>query len=104
MRRLALVFGSSTQATSTVLAAFLGGLAIGTVIWGRVADRRPYAALTVFAIIEIVTGLYGVASLWIFSGVEALYLSAYPLFFGNSQLFTGLQFILSSLAMLGPVI
>src|SRR5438093_3378888 len=39
MRRLALVFGNTTLATSTVLAAFLAGLAIGTVLWGRWADR-----------------------------------------------------------------
>jgi spermidine synthase len=33
MRRLALVFGHTTLATSTVLAAFLAGLAIGTFLW-----------------------------------------------------------------------
>src|SRR5262245_6187477 len=78
MRRLALVFGSTTLATSTVLAAFLGGLAIGTVLWGRLSDRRPHSTLTIFGVVEIVTGLYGFASLWIFRSVEAIYLAAYP--------------------------
>ena len=73
MRRLALVFGNTTLATSTVLAAFLAGLAIGTVLWGRLADRRPQSTLIVFAILEVATGLYGFASLWIFRGVERLY-------------------------------
>src|SRR5512132_1116240 len=79
MRRLALVFGNTTLATSTVLAAFLAGLAIGTFLWGRLADRRPQSTLVVFALIEAAAGLYGFASLWIFKGVESLYLAAYPL-------------------------
>ena len=35
MRRLALVFGSTTLAVSTVLAAFMGGLALGSYFFGR---------------------------------------------------------------------
>src|SRR5262249_62052966 len=77
MRRLALVFGNTTLATSTVLAAFLAGLAMGTFLWGRFADRRPQSALTMFAVIEAATGLYGFASLWIFAGVQWMYLAAY---------------------------
>ena len=49
MRRLALVFGNTTLATSTVLAAFLAGLAIGAFFWGRWADRRPESTMKVFA-------------------------------------------------------
>ena len=104
MRRLALVFGSTTLATSTVLAAFLGGLAIGTWIWGRLADSRPQSSLGVFAIIEIATGLYGFASLSIFRIVQAMYLAVYPSLADHARLFTGLQFILSALAILLPAI
>jgi spermidine synthase len=104
MRRLALVFGNTTLATSTVLAAFLAGLAIGTVLWGRLADRRPNYTLTVFAIIEVATGLYGFASLWIFRGVERLYLAAYPSFADRTSLFAGLQFVLCAFAIVPPVI
>ena len=78
MRRLALVFGSTTLATSTVLAAFLGGLALGACIWGLVADLRPQSTVTIFAAIEIGTGLYGLASMWVFRGVQAIYAAAYP--------------------------
>src|SRR5580658_6900038 len=78
MRRLALVFGSTTLATSTVLVAFLGGLAIGAWIWGRLADSRPRSALAFCAIIEIATGLYGFTSLPVFRFVQAMYLAVYP--------------------------
>ena len=44
-RQLVLVFGNTTQAVSAILTGFFGGMAIGSVIGGRVADRvRPAAA------------------------------------------------------------
>ena len=33
------IFGSTAYAASTVLAAFMGGLAIGSFLLGRIADR-----------------------------------------------------------------
>lgn len=46
-RLLHLVFGVSTLAVSAVLAAFMGGLALGGVLFGRLADRaqRPQRGL-----------------------------------------------------------
>src|SRR6202171_641279 len=38
-RMLGLVFGGTTLAVSTVLAAFMGGLALGSTIAGRTAAR-----------------------------------------------------------------
>ena len=102
MRRLALVFGNTTLATSTVLAAFLGGLAAGAWIWGLLADSRPQSTLGFFAIIEIATGLYGFASLPVFRVVQAMYLAVYPPLANHSSLFIGVQFILSALAILPP--
>jgi hypothetical protein len=109
MRRLALVFGSTALATSATLVALLGGLAIGGWIWGRVADRRPQSILIVLAAVQIATGFYGFASLWIFRGVQALYLAAYPLLSGqalsgravagHASLFAGAQLLLNALAM-----
>src|SRR5688572_26034269 len=39
VRKLVEVFGSSTLAISTVLATFMGGLALGAWLGGKVADR-----------------------------------------------------------------
>ena len=43
LRLLSLVFGVTVYAASTVLASFMAGLAIGSAVAGRVADRvrRP---------------------------------------------------------------
>ena len=102
MRRLVLVFGSTTLATSTVLAAFLGGLAVGAWLWGRVADRRPRAALGVYGLVEAGIGLYALASPLIFRAAEAIYLGLYPVVAGRPGAFVGVQFLLSVLVILVP--
>ena len=102
MRRLALVFGSTTLATSTVLAAFLGGLAIGAVLWGRVADRRPSAGLAIFGLVEAAVGVYALLSPLAFRGVDAVYLALYPVLAGRQALFVTLQFALCALVIVPP--
>jgi len=39
LRELRLVFGASTPATAATLAVFMAGLGIGSLVWGRRADR-----------------------------------------------------------------
>jgi spermidine synthase len=59
-RSLVLVLGSTAQAVSSVLAAFLGGLALGAAILGRRADRsmRP---LRFCAGLELAIGAWAIA-------------------------------------------
>ena len=38
-RQLVLVFGNTTQAVATILTGFFGGMAIGSFLGGRLADR-----------------------------------------------------------------
>ena len=56
-RMLRHVFGSTTLAISTVLTAFMGGLALGSYLFGRYADRikKP---LVVYAVAEGIVGVY----------------------------------------------
>jgi spermidine synthase len=60
MRMLGLVFGATTIAVSVVLAAFMGGLALGSAFAARIAPRitRPLRA---YAWIEIAIGLYALS-------------------------------------------
>ncbi len=104
MRRLVLVFGSTTLATSTVLVAFLGGLAVGAWVWGRAADRQPHWSLALFALAEAGTGFYGLISPWVFGRMESLYVAAYPGLATRQGLFIGVQFVLSALVILPPAI
>jgi spermidine synthase len=104
MRRSVLVFGGTMLVTAAVTLTFVAGLAIGSWTWGRWADRRPHSTLTAFAAIQFATGLFGFASLWIFHGVEALYLAVYPLLAGHANLLAITQLMLSALVVLPPAI
>ena len=72
MRELTLIFGATTLAVSTVLAVFMGGLAFGSLIGGRWADRvqRP---LRLYAWLELAIGLYGLAIPYLFSLLPTVY-------------------------------
>jgi len=55
MRLLSLIFGNSVYASATVLAGFMGGMAIGGFVFGRVADRTR-APLCLYGILELLVG------------------------------------------------
>ena len=57
---LALLFGSTIQAQTVVLAIFMGGLALGNRLFGRYADRSP-RPLLIYGGIEIAIGIYAFA-------------------------------------------
>ncbi|MBL9008679.1 MAG: fused MFS/spermidine synthase [Myxococcales bacterium] len=68
-RELGLVFGSTTLAISTVLSVYMGGLALGSLIGGRLCDRRGAAELPwlsrrpllTYAAVEAGVGLFALA-------------------------------------------
>ncbi|MEO8228254.1 MAG: fused MFS/spermidine synthase [Chloroflexota bacterium] len=58
-RQLVLVFGNTTQAVSAILTGFFGGMAIGSALGGRLADRirrplRMYGLLEVILVVVVV--------------------------------------------------
>src|SRR5215211_5970760 len=57
-RQLVLVFGNTSQAVSTILTGFFGGLAIGGAVGGRIADRvarplRLYGSLELVVVVVV---------------------------------------------------
>src|SRR5947209_6368628 len=71
-RLLNLVFGVSLLSVSAVLAAFMGGLALGGIVFGRLADRtnRP---LRMYAWLEAGIGVAGLFVPLAFAGIRAIY-------------------------------
>ncbi|MBI4533718.1 MAG: fused MFS/spermidine synthase [Candidatus Melainabacteria bacterium] len=53
VRLLGLVLGNTTQATSSVLAVFLGGLALGAYLGGKLADRTQASLLVIYGALEL---------------------------------------------------
>ncbi|NQT00396.1 MAG: spermidine synthase, partial [Planctomycetes bacterium] len=71
-RAFGVVFGNTIFAVSTVLTAFMLGMAAGSWLFGRIADRslRP---LRLFALLEIGIGLYAFAFATILTTVDVFY-------------------------------
>ena len=65
-RGMAVLFGASHQATGALLAAFMGGLALGSELGARVSDRGR-APMLGYALAEAIVGGYALASSRIFA-------------------------------------
>jgi spermidine synthase len=100
-RMLGLVFGATTLAVSTVLAAFMGGLALGSALAGRsgASIRRPVCA---YGLLEIGIALYALAVPFLFSLVDNLYALIWQHFHPGFFVFSLWRFLLSCVMLLVP--
>jgi spermidine synthase len=74
-RQLSLIFGVTVFAAATVLAAFMGGLALGSFAIGRWLDRHPNP-LRVYALLEAGIGASALAMPFALRAIEPLYVAA----------------------------
>src|SRR6185312_4308023 len=100
-RMLGLVFGATTLAVSTVLASFMGGLALGSALAGRVASRLKHP-LRVYGFIEIAVALYALMVPWLFRLVDHLYALLWQQAHPNPFIFSLWRFVLSGVTLLVP--
>ncbi len=75
-RVFTLTFGVSVYAVSAVLAAFMGGLALGSFAFGRIADRSRNA-VRLYGLIEGAIGLYAFVLVGLFKWLEPVYVFLY---------------------------
>jgi spermidine synthase len=98
---LTLVFGATAFATSTILASFFAGLALGSFSFGRLVDRGRNPLL-VYALLEAGIGVLAFVMPLLFSGLSEVYAGAWRRFgFGYYQI-NLLRFVLSFLVLLLP--
>ena len=84
-RQLVLVFGNTTQAVSAILTGFFGGMAIGAVVGGRLADRVR-SPLRMYGILEIVLVGVVLATPVTFDVIREVYRGIYPTLQGTPWL------------------
>src|SRR5262249_44807287 len=75
LREFRLIFGASTAASAAVVAIFIGGLGLGGLAWGPVADRRR-RPLLLYALLEGIVALSAAATPYLLSVVRSMYLSS----------------------------
>ncbi len=101
-RRLTHIFGSTTLAVSTVLAAFMGGLAVGSVLLGGWADRHRARALRAYGLLEVAIGLLGFSIPLLLGAVGFVYLRLAPALEAWPMLFFVAQFLLVGVVLVLP--
>ena len=101
IRMLVLIFGATTLAVSTVLTVFMGGLALGSVIFGRTVSRWGNPLL-VYAILELAIGGYGLLIPKIFPHLIPIYQIIWEGFHHNFYLFSLFRFFLISVVLMIP--
>lgn len=101
MRMLGLVFGHTVFAITTVLVAFMGGLALGASFFGRLIDRRG-RPLRVYGLLEAGIGLYALLVPALLALAELAYLGLHRSLGLSFFAFTLAQFALVFFILLVP--
>ena len=101
LRLLALVFGVTVYAASTVLAGFMAGLGIGSYAAGRLATRitRPLAA---FGIAEVLVGITAFASPVVLDALTRVWVVLHPSLPDSVAVITIIRFVVAFLVLIVP--
>ncbi len=102
-RYLTLVFGATSVAISTVLTAFMGGLALGAFLSARFGDsiRDPVRA---YAGLELFVAAWGFGLPWAMGGLPEVYSLLWTSLGGPGPALVGLRFVLAMALLLPPTV
>ena len=102
-KSLALIFGSTSDATTTVLATYMGGLALGAWIGGWLSGRVRNL-LRAYALCELAIGVICAASPLTLHAVRSLYVAAAGSIDPGAAVLLVLRVALGGLALLPPTL
>ncbi len=100
-KALGLIFGHTVYAIATVLAAFMGGLALGSAWLGQWSERHAHPLL-LYAWLELGIAATGALSLAGLAGVRSLYLASYHAVAGSAVALLALRFVAAAIVLLLP--
>ncbi|MHB8874975.1 MAG: fused MFS/spermidine synthase [Myxococcaceae bacterium] len=98
-KHLSNVLGNGGQSHAVVLATFMGGLALGAFVFGRMVDRAR-SPLRLYGYFELGIGLYALAFPSVLHGLGRVYLEVAPALPESARLFPKL--LLAGIALLPP--
>jgi len=101
MKMLTLVIGNTVFAITTVLTAFMGGLALGSFVAGRFIDKIKYPLRT-YGILEGGIGLYALLLPLFIAGTEPLFRIIYQGINPSFYSFSLLRFVVCGIILLIP--
>lgn len=101
MRMLTLVFGATALATSTILASFFAGLALGSVYFGRRIDRGAHP-LRMYALLEAGVGVFAFLMPVLFAALTWIYVGIARQFDTGIQTLNVIRFVLAFLVLVVP--
>src|SRR5262245_19499021 len=100
---LSQMIGSTIYAQTVVLAAFMGGLAIGNRLFGRLADRLRQPVV-MYGVLEIAIGLYALLFPWLDRLADSIFIRVGSSITEKTALLLILKGTLSAGLLLGPTI
>ncbi len=102
MRKLELIFGNTTFATSSILTAFMGGLALGSYLFGKKGDRTENP-LKLYAWLEFGIGISAIVILYLFLPIsDAIYRVIFNVLGNQPVIFNVIRFVLSLIILIVP--
>jgi len=102
-RMLMHVFGSTAVALGTVLAAFMAGMAVGSWLIGKAADKSRNC-LRLYAFLEIGLGLAALGSHILLSHIGPVHLVLYDIFGFSPAVFGVVRFLLAFSLVMAPTV
>jgi spermidine synthase len=100
-RLFGLVFGNTIYASSTVLAAFMGGLALGSA-WGGTPRAQRYNGLKLYAFLELCVGVLGGCMPLFVHQSSSIYTWIYQAMAPSFGALTVVRFIISFAVLMVP--
>ncbi len=101
LKMLILVIGNTVFSTTTVLTAFMGGLALGSFIAGRMMDR-VIDPVRLYGLLEGGIGIYALILPFLIYGSEPLFRFIYQNYETSFYMFGLLKFLVCGTIMLIP--
>lgn len=101
LRMLGLLFGHTVYAVTTVLAAFMAGLGLGSLLFGRRAPRLGDPIRT-YGVMEVGIGLYAALTPWLLRAISTVYVDLHRAVDLSYDAFSFVQFLVVFSLLLVP--